>query len=208
MKHIMHTLRLFLVPVPLVLTAVGCHAEVKESPPNVLFIAVDDLNDFPGFMQGSVHAKTPNLDRLAERGVVFTRAHAQFPLCGPSRASFMSGLLPSTLAYDGHMKDDAVEERAREMGTELLHRTFAEHGYSTLAVGKILHHHVPKGSVDASGGRLQFNEGTGRLRRNWDVKGTQTDWRRNPSAMRSWPITRPPRGRWSNCRRIRISPFS
>jgi arylsulfatase A-like enzyme len=173
-------LRYLLVPVALVLAASSCHAEVSDAPPNVLFIAVDDLNDFPGFMQGSVHAQTPNLDRLAERGVVFTRAHAQFPLCGPSRASFMSGLLPSTLAYDGHMKDVEVEERARERGTELLHRAFAEHGYTTLAVGKILHYHVPEGSVDASGGRLPFNEGTGRLRRNWDVRGTQTDWAAAP----------------------------
>jgi arylsulfatase A-like enzyme len=161
----------------LLLLGLGVYATDK---PNVLFIAVDDLNDFPGFMQGSVHAKTPHLDRLAEQGVVFTRAHAQFPLCGPSRASFMSGLLPSTLAYNEHMWDVEVEERAREKGTALLHRAFAEHGYTTLAVGKILHNHVPKGSVDVSGGRLPFNEGTGRLRRNWDVKGTQTDWAAAP----------------------------
>jgi arylsulfatase A-like enzyme len=152
----------------------------NKQPPNVVFIVVDDLNDFPAFLHGYPDAKTPNLDRLAERGVVFTRAHAQFPLCGPSRASFMSGLLPSTLGFDGHMQDAEVEKRVRELGTELLHTRLARHGYKTMAVGKILHNHVSKGSVDASGGRLPFNEGTGRLRRNWDVKGTQTDWAAAP----------------------------
>ena len=148
--------------------------------PNVLFIVVDDLNDFPGFMNGNTVAKTPHMDRLANQGMVFTNAHAQFPLCGPSRASFMSGMLPSTLNYAGHMRDSEVQERVTDLDSKLLHTYFAEHGYKTMAVGKILHNHIPKGSVDASGGRLPFNEGTGRLRKNWDVKGTQTDWAMAP----------------------------
>jgi arylsulfatase A-like enzyme len=52
-----------------------------------LFIAVDDLNDFPTFTGRYPDAKTPHMDRLVERGVVFTRAHCLFPLCGASRAS-------------------------------------------------------------------------------------------------------------------------
>jgi arylsulfatase A-like enzyme len=184
--------QIFAIWLMLILMMVGCNQGKNKSgiphhkalpllsenstKPNVLFIAVDDLNDFPGFMDGNTIAKTPHMDRLADRGVVFTQAHAQYPLCGPSRASFMSGMLPSTLRYEGHMKDAEVQERARELGTELLHTYFAGHGYKTMAVGKILHHHVPEGSVDISGGRLPFNEGTGRLGRNWDVKGTQTDW--------------------------------
>jgi hypothetical protein len=116
----------------------------------------------------------------AERGVVFTRAHCQFPLCGPSRASLMSGLLPSTLGYDNHMKDEALQERARKLDTELLHAYFSKHGYKTMAVGKISHHNVPKGSVDVRGGRGRFNESTGRLRRNWHQNGTSTDWAMAP----------------------------
>lgn len=148
--------------------------------PNVLFISVDDLNDFPPFGQRYPDAITPNLDRLAKRGMVFSNTHCQFPLCGPSRASLMSGLLPSTLGYDHHMKDVALQNRARELNTELLHSYFDKNGYKTMAVGKICHHHVPKGSVDASGGRGGFSEGTGKLRRNWHQQGTSTDWAMAP----------------------------
>ena len=163
--------------------SVGAEEKPKQThlnKPNVLFISVDDLNDFPGFMQGYPDANTPHMDRLARRGMVFTRAHCQFPLCGPSRASLMSGLYPATLGYDQHMKDKDLAARARERGTELLHAYLAQHGYKTLAAGKICHHHVPAGSVDASGGRGKFNGGTGNLRRHWPQKGTSTDWAMAP----------------------------
>jgi arylsulfatase A-like enzyme len=164
---------------PILLAAFALPSQAAEKP-NVLFIAVDDLNDFPTLMRGYPDAKTPHLDRLAERGMVFTRAHCQFPLCGPSRASIMSGLLPATLEYEGHMKDEALQKRARDRGTDLLHTYFARHGYRTMAVGKICHHHVPKGSVDASGGRGSFSGGTGKLKKNWHQNGTSTDWAMAP----------------------------
>jgi arylsulfatase A-like enzyme len=148
--------------------------------PNVLFISVDDLNDFPTLLKLYPDAKTPNMDTLAKRGMVFTRAHCQFPLCGPSRASLMSGLQPFTLGYTTHMKDDALQKHAKKLGTDLLHTYFAKNGYKTMAVGKILHRHIPKGSVDASGGRGGFTEGTGKLKRNWHQKGTSTDWAMAP----------------------------
>src|SRR5215210_6113753 len=64
--------------------------------PNVLFIAIDDLNDWVGCLGGHPQAKTPNIDRLARRGTLFTNAHCQAPLCNPSRVSVMTGLRPST----------------------------------------------------------------------------------------------------------------
>jgi arylsulfatase A-like enzyme len=155
-------------------------AALPGTRPNVLFISVDDLNDFPPFGQRYPDALTPNLDKLAARGLVFAKAHCQFPLCGPSRASVMSGLLPSTLGYDDHMADEALQQRAKERQTELLHTYFAGNGYQTMAVGKICHRHVPKGSVDASGGRGGFTEGTGKLRKNWHQDGTSTDWAMAP----------------------------
>jgi arylsulfatase A-like enzyme len=161
-------------------TAADLPAGSGSAKPNVLFIAVDDLNDFPTFTGRYPDAKTPNMDRLAERGTVFTRAHCQFPLCGPSRASIMSGLLPSTLGYDNHMKDNDLQNRARKMGTELLHVYFAQNGYKTMAVGKICHNHVPSNSVDASGGRGSFHGGTGKLMKNWHQQGTSTDWAMAP----------------------------
>jgi arylsulfatase A-like enzyme len=161
--------------------------QARRAKPNVLFIAVDDLNDFPTFCGRYPDAKTPNMDRLSERGVVFSRAHCQFPLCGPSRASIMSGLLPATLGYDNQMKDDELKTRAREQGTDLLHTYFARHGYKTMAVGKICHNHVPANSVDASGGRGNFSGGAGKLRKNWHQSGTSTDWAAAPDRDEQLP---------------------
>src|SRR3954468_7789299 len=67
-----------------------------ENRPNVLFIAIDDLNDWVGCLGGHPQVKTPNMDRLAARGTLFTNAHCQAPLCNPSRTSVLTGLPPST----------------------------------------------------------------------------------------------------------------
>ena len=172
---------------PLLFFLLAAPIACAGSKPNVLFIAVDDLNDFPTFTKRYPDAKTPHMDRLAERGMVFTRAHCQFPLCGPSRASIMSGLLPSTLGYDNHMNDNALQEQARKLGTELLHTWFSKQGYKTMAVGKICHHHVPSKSVDVSGGRGGFSEGTGKLKANWHQNGTSTDWAMAPERDEALP---------------------
>lgn len=64
--------------------------------PNYLFIAIDDLNDWIGALGGHPQVKTPNIDRLARRGTIFTNAHTQAPLCNPSRVSVLTGRRPST----------------------------------------------------------------------------------------------------------------
>lgn len=162
--------------VTLLLPLVG----LAEERPNILILSVDDLNDFPAFMGRNPDALTPNMDRLASRGVTFANAHTQYPLCGPSRASLMSGLYPSTVGFPSHMKDSELQERAGELGTDLLHSYFAKHGYKTMAVGKICHNHVPLDTVDASGGRGSFNATTGKLGRNWSHSTTSTDWAAAP----------------------------
>ena len=93
----------------LLFLAANVHAEAK---PNVLFISIDDLNNWPAVLQGHPDAKTPNIDRLASQGTLFTDAHCQFPLCGPSRASLMSGMHSTSLEFYTHMKDEELQQRA------------------------------------------------------------------------------------------------
>ena len=70
--------------------------QANFSKPNVLFISIDDLNDWIGCLGGHPQAKTPNLDRLATRGTLFLNAHCQSPVCNPSQRPVMTGLRPST----------------------------------------------------------------------------------------------------------------
>ena len=79
-----------------VATGLPTTAHAAEKRPNVLFIAVDDLNDWVGCLGGHPQVKTPHIDRLARRGTLFTNAHCQAPLCNPSRSSLLTGLRPTT----------------------------------------------------------------------------------------------------------------
>ena len=154
--------------------------------PNVLFIGVDDLNNFTGFA-GHPDAITPNMDRLASQGVHFPTAYCTYPLCGASRASLMSGIYFEELnASQTQPNDTEVEEIVEGMGSSLLHTYMGNNGYKTMAVGKILHRHIPAGSVDLTGGRdsFDFNENAAgqRVRSNWppdlnhETAQTLTDW--------------------------------
>lgn len=150
---------------------------VESGPLNVLMIAVDDLNDWVGYTGTHRDTVTPNIDALAARGTAFTQAWSQFPLCGPSRASLFAGLLPSTLGLLRQPRpDQAVADAAAEHGTPLLHGYFSEHGYKTMAVGKLLHRHIPEGSVDMSGDRGDWDRLENDERLQWDSDGTMTDW--------------------------------
>jgi iduronate 2-sulfatase len=108
-------------------------AAASAKKPNVLFVVFDDLNNRLG-CYGDPVAKSPNLDRLAARGTVFTRNFCQQPICGPSRASFMSGRRPDSLGiwsmtkflYDLH--PDAVT----------IPQWFMQHGYTAMSIGKVL----------------------------------------------------------------------
>ncbi len=109
---------------------------VAAQRPNVLFIAIDDLNDWIGCLGGHPQALTPNIDRLAERGVLFTNAHCAAPACNPSRAAVFSGEMPwKTKVWSNNsrkMSDQHPDKR-------VLPRAFADAGYVTLATGKLLH---------------------------------------------------------------------
>ncbi len=150
--------------------------ETKATPPNVLMIAVDDMNDFIGAM-GHPDAITPNLDKLIRRGVLFSNAQCQSPMCSPSRAAIMTGLRPSTTGIYGFIDDDLVKEtNAATRRTDMLYEYFRSHGYNTMGVGKLFHEHAPKGQLDESGGRVPGFGPSPAQHFHWNKKGTSTDW--------------------------------
>ena len=103
--------------------------------PNVLFIAIDDLRNFVNcFGYDQVH--TPNMDRLAERSTIFTNAHNQAPMCGPSRASVMTGIQPYNSGAYGFVDWRAVPVL---QAATTLNRHFKDNGYHTMSGGKIYH---------------------------------------------------------------------
>lgn len=105
--------------------------------PNVLFIAVDDLNDWVGCLGGHPQARTPNIDALARDGVLFANAHCAAPLCNPSRTALLFGRRPTTTGVVGNGDDWRTFESLR--GAESLPRFFRRNGYYTAAAGKIFH---------------------------------------------------------------------
>jgi arylsulfatase A-like enzyme len=106
-------------------------------PPNVLMIAVDDLNDWIEPLGGHPDAQTPHIARLAARGVTFANAHCQAPLCNPSRCSLMMSLRPGTTGIYGLAPFLRDVEQCKDR--ETLNQYFRRHGYETLTAGKIYH---------------------------------------------------------------------
>jgi arylsulfatase A-like enzyme len=109
--------------------------------PNVLFIAVDDLNDWIGCLGGHPDIRTPNFDRLARRGVLFTNAHCAAPLCNPSRAALMTGIRPAASGvYDNQQP---FRKSPTGPGAVSLTQHFRAHGYRVIGGGKIFHGAYP-----------------------------------------------------------------
>ena len=82
--------------VSILIATAATSATLAAEKPNILFIAIDDLNDWVEPLSGHPNTRTPNMARLAERGTTFLNAHCQSPLCNPSRTSLMTGLRPTT----------------------------------------------------------------------------------------------------------------
>ena len=109
---------------------------IAAKHPNILFIAVDDLNDWIGCMGGHPQAVTPNFDRLAKRGILFNNAHCVAPACRPSRSAIFSGLPPQQTGAWSNRSDDIIKDLPKG---SLLPHYLANHGYRTFGAGKLLH---------------------------------------------------------------------
>ena len=106
------------------------------SKPNVLFIAVDDLNDYISPLDNHPGIHTPHFDRLAKRSVTFANAHCAAPACNPSRAAVFSGMMPQRTGVWSN-RSTRIEKAAPK--AVLLTHAFRKAGYQTLGTGKMLH---------------------------------------------------------------------
>ena len=122
-----------------------------EQNPNIIFISIDDLNDWVGFL-GHQQAITPHMDKLAARGYSFINAHCPAPVCGPSRTAILTGMQPVTLGiYDNNIKF------SRDLPKVIsLPEHFRKNNYKVFGVGKLFHggtSNVPKTAFDEYGGK-------------------------------------------------------
>lgn len=134
-----------LLPVLLVLSVLVVPSAQTVDRPDVLFIAIDDLNDWVGVLGGHPQAKTPNIDTLAARGMTFTNAHSPSALCNPSRTALLTGLRPPTSGVYGNGED--WRQMPVFQGKATLPRHFREHGYRTFGAGKLFHAHTFAGEA-------------------------------------------------------------
>ena len=118
----------------------GALTEAADRP-NVLFIAVDDMNDWIGCLDSPTAALTPNIDKLAARGVNFSNAHTAGVYCAPSRAAIFSGQFASTTGC--YQSSTYFVEHPQ---IESLQTSFTKAGYATFGGGKLFHHSA--GNID------------------------------------------------------------
>lgn len=167
----------------LLLAACDAPSQVKQEgaeqkgKPNVVMIIVDDLNDWIGAMDGHPDVKTPNIDRLAAEGMLFTNAHSTAALCGPSRASIMTGLRPTTTGIYWHISDKDIKKASdTTKDVTFLPEYFGQQGYKTMGIGKIFHNGAPKEAFEQYGGRIKGFGPKPEKAFAWDSNRTNTDW--------------------------------
>ena len=124
--------------------ATSALAAAPSAKPNVLFISVDDMNDWIGCLGGYNGVKTPNIDRLAKRGVLFANAHCASPLCNPSRTALLTGMRASTTGM--YNNDQFWRPNLPDAVTLPMH--FKANGYQVAGAGKVFHHTVGNNPPD------------------------------------------------------------
>ena len=112
----------------------------EDKSPDIVFIIVDDLNDWVGCLGGHPDAKSPNIDALAKSGMLFSQAYCNSPQCRPSRTSLMHGVYPfKTGTYF-----NAKHPRESKITTPTMQQFFMESGYRVASGGKVFHGHPGK----------------------------------------------------------------
>jgi len=148
----------------------------ESEKPNVLFIAIDDLNDWVGCFGGNPQVKTPNLDKLFANGAMaMLKKQAPATVCGPSRSAILTGKYPHNTGVYKNNINLKNAEKAKNLIT--LPEYFSQNGYHTLSMGKIFHRHPIPGSKEQDQGQLAFDE-----------------WHNDPGGVRTISRERPVNG--------------
>jgi len=163
----------FLIVAFLVYVSIAETCARETERPNVLFIAIDDLNDWIGCMGGHPQVKTPNLDKLAARGTVFLNSHCQSPLCNPSRTSVLTGLRPSTTGI--YSLQPAFRTIPKYRNYLSMPKAFQASGYATSSCGKIYHGPAGNGEFEMVG-KPRGNSKSRPKNRLASVPTTRLDW--------------------------------
>lgn len=139
----MYSLRLFstLLSTLTVLLTACQDVGTETSKPNVLFIAVDDLNDWVDVLGGHPGTRTPHINRLAAQGTLFTRAYCAAPACNPSRVAVLTGIRPSTSGV--YNNNQPMRQSPALANAVTLPQYFRQHGYEVMGSGKIFHGSIP-----------------------------------------------------------------
>lgn len=156
------------------LFSIGCFvscgkAETKQDKKNVLFVTIDDMTATSVSAYNPKGAKTPNIDKLASEGTIFNNAYCQFPVCGPSRASFMFGYYPHATKTFGY-----TSGRENVGDRQSLAQLFKDNGYYTARVSKIFHMGIPIDIENGSNGAddsLSWNERYNSKAPEWQLEG-------------------------------------
>ncbi|WP_145384468.1 sulfatase [Stieleria neptunia] len=150
------------------LASYAAHLSAAETRPNIVFLAVDDMNDFVGCLESRPGAVTPNIDRLASRGACFTNAHTAGVFCAPSRAAIFSGQHASTTGCY-----NTPNYFVHHPEIESLQMSFAKAGYTTLGAGKLFHH--PAGAIDKRGWTKFFLRNQFQREGGWALESWSSD---------------------------------
>tara|TARA_B100000768_G_scaffold182012_1_gene208406 strand:+ start:5433 stop:7121 length:1689 start_codon:yes stop_codon:yes gene_type:complete len=151
-KKLSFFLSLFVLIAILPSSVMGQSVASDETHPNVLFIAIDDMNDWAGFLNTHPQVQTPHMDTLAAQGISFTNAHVPAPICGPSRTAIMSGLWPTS----NGIYTNAVNYKEQLPHLISIPEYFRQNGYYLMGAGKIFHAgegKMPENAWDEFGGQ-------------------------------------------------------